>query len=174
MTSLIDEQTAYSLMADEQKLKILLTELNRNESDLRFKAQDRFKFDTAVPWWVSTLSKTHYAMIIIPLFLFLILTLIFGVPSIFLKVCATVGLIVVCFFEAFNSKKNQVGTNRINESLSSFNTSRKQELLYRATLIPNTIYTPSVFYKVFIGSFVFSILVGTFVCSWFIPLFVRL
>jgi len=159
-----DNQTMpYSLMTDEQKLEILITEMKRDENDMRFKITDRFVFNEKAPWWVSVFSKMRYTLIVIPFIVFLILTLMVGIPVKTMRLYMILLAVVVHSLDILDRKK----TIQFDDNLAAYTL----ELLYRASLLPQSGYSRSnilnkitikTLYDLVLGLLLFSVIFSLF------------
>jgi hypothetical protein len=161
------ERQSYSQMTDEQKLEVLITEMKRDESDMRFKITDRFVFDEKVPWRVHVFSRARYTMIVIPFFVFVVLTIFFGVTPKFIKVVSVFGWFIFGVVLSLPPKKLKDEADPYENSWAAYSL----ELFYRGSMLSNLGCTWTFFFKNMIFNFAFCFSLGLFIFSGFIPLF---
>ncbi len=130
-------QPLYSQMTDEQKLEVLITEMKRDENDMRFKITDRFVFDEGVPWWVRVFSKMRYTLIIIPFIVFLILTLVVGIPVKDMRFYTILLNVIVFSLDVFGQNKRKGNPPPFDDNTAAYTL----ELLYRGSLLPQSGYS---------------------------------
>jgi len=160
-------QPPYSQMTDEKKLEVLIIEMKRDENDMRFKITDRFVFDENVPWWVRVFSKMRYTLIVIPFIVFLILTLIIGIPVKTMRLYTILLTVVVHSLDVFGQNKRKGNPPPFDDNTAAYTL----ELLYRASLLPQSGYSRSnilkkitikTFYDLILGLLIFSVFFSFF------------
>ena len=154
-------------MTEEEKLNVLITEMKRDESDMRFKITDRFVFDEKVPWWVVVFSKMRYTFIVIPFLIFLFLAFIVVVPVKDLRFYALMTAVIFMSLDILDTNKLKGKPPPFDDNLAVYTL----ELLYRASLLSISQYSKSYFFKKITTKLVWGLVVGLLVFSTIFSLF---